>query len=157
MKIEELLRIQQQIEADRKKNSEASGDTFQSLLEKSVIGKDATGPTTGTGALGMPRNVSALPGLGSIDGSEDTLRTGLMGQVETILDLLEQYQSELLDPTRSLKSMEPTVEALKREIELLENLQTDYEQEDAVDELARDALLRSRVEVMKFEQGALLS
>jgi hypothetical protein len=77
----------------------------------------------------------------------------VMVQMEGFLDLMEEYRRGLVDPTVSLKALDPLVGALERRCEALAG---SLPEDTGLQNIVRQALVESELEIMRFRRGDYL-
>ncbi len=76
----------------------------------------------------------------------------ILERTEEFLDLLEQYQSKLMDPQASLRDIHPLIERMEKEKDALAPLMNSFPEGELMDVL-NNALVTSTVEMIKFNRG----
>ena len=81
-------------------------------------------------------------------------RVHVMEHGNRILNLLDDYARELSNPRKTLKHIEPLVENIKKEANLLEVEATDEIKKDSqLEGLIKDVAVTANVAAFKFERG----
>ena len=77
-------------------------------------------------------------------------------KVEQLIDLLESYSEALSDPKKNLRELSPLVRLLEREQNSLEELGKNLADDDMLQDILKQAVILSQVEVSRFNRGELL-
>ena len=77
----------------------------------------------------------------------------MVEQTEQFLDLLEQYQSKLMDPQASLRDIHPLIERMEKEKDALAPLLDSLPDGDGLKDVLNSALITSTVEMIKYNRG----
>ena len=73
--------------------------------------------------------------------------------IESSLTHLESYQSMLADPKVSLRTMEPNIDAIKKDANHLEELLDGMKDEEQIKPLVKETVLVLNKEIARFERG----
>ena len=104
--------------------------------------------------IGLPSTMQ-IPVI-SLNPVEQLGERSLASQIDDLLNLMEEYQGKMENPTISLKQIQPLIEKMDSETgRLLPILETLPETSEMKDILNR-ALVASSVEVIKFNRGDYL-
>jgi hypothetical protein len=74
-------------------------------------------------------------------------------RTEQFLDLLEQYQTKLMDPQARLKDLHPLIKKLENEKDAPALLMDSLPQGDELKDILNNALVAATVETIKFNRG----
>jgi len=77
----------------------------------------------------------------------------IVERTEQFLDLLEQYQTKLMDPQASLRDIHPLIERMEKEKDVLAPLMDSLPQGDELKDILNNALVSATVETIKFNRG----
>ncbi len=77
----------------------------------------------------------------------------IIERTEQFLDLLEQYQSKLMDPQASLRDINPLIGQMEKEKDALSPLMDSLPDGDELKDVLNNALVTSTVEMIKFNRG----
>ena len=81
-------------------------------------------------------------------------RTELMNQGDKVLDLLEAYATELSNPEKTLKEIDPLARAIEKEVNIFESKRAGNPDIDEELEGFADALeITANVALLKFQRG----
>jgi hypothetical protein len=93
---------------------------------------------------------------GSFTASLETAQGSNAKKVEQLLDLLEAYSKGLSDPKKNLRELSPLVKLLEREQNNLEELGKNLADGDTLQDILKQAVILSQVEVSRFNRGDYL-
>ena len=77
-------------------------------------------------------------------------------KVEQLLDLLESYSEALSDPKKNLRDLSPLIKLLEKEQHKLEELEKHLDDGDMLQEILKQAVILSQVEVSRYNRGDYL-
>ena len=78
----------------------------------------------------------------------------VLDQSDKILHLLDDYARELIDPTRSLKDIEPLVKSIKKEVSLIENeAAMKIKNDNELERIIKDLAITANVALSKYHRG----
>jgi hypothetical protein len=125
------------------------GDLFKKTFDKILSSSDEMEP-----AAGSP----AVSGLGEIPSFNLKIEDSSVGDVEKstdqLLTMLEQFAKDLSDPSKSLKDIEPLIQGIKENADLLSSsVKNDSESGKALKTIAEQSSVLANVEYMKFMRG----
>ncbi len=127
-----------------KKQEKADG-IFQKTLDNAIATKAPQMQKTNAMQLGEIRTTNLNPvNFTSLD---------IAKKSDQVLSMLENYSNDLLNPSKSLRDLEPQIKQLKKDTEeLMEGIISSDEDDNIRQHAAQCAMLGS-LEVMKFERG----
>lgn len=125
------------------------GDLFKKTFEK--ILSDSTEKNQ---SVESP----SVSGLGEIPSFNLNFEDHSVGNVEKstdqLLTMLEQFAKDLSDPSKSLKEIEPLIQGIKENADLLSaTVKNDSESGKALKDIAEESSVLANVEYMKFMRG----
>jgi len=134
---------------DQKTNKVAktTGNKFENILQQTINKSSSSEDQTMT--LPPVQNISNI----KFNPISDIDRTQNIERVEKFLDVLENYQKKLEDPSVNLKEMYPFVTHMGSEAENMSALLNSLPDEDGIKDILNRALVTSTVEVIKFNKG----
>ena len=134
---------------DQKTNKVAktTGNKFEGILQQTINKSSSSEDQTMT--LPPVQNISNI----KFNRISDIDRTQNIERVEKFLDVLENYQKKLEDPSVNLKEMYPLVTHMESEAENMLALLNSLPDEDGMKDILNRALVTSTVEVIKFNKG----
>ena len=164
MKIQDDKGIKQALNPEPQKVSGSTSDTFKNILsdvqskiedsqEKKPLRIDRLEKPTST-----LQSADALDRLqaGNFTAALETTQGNNAKKVEQLLDLLEAYSEALSDPKKNLRELSPLVKLLEREQNNLEELAKDLAVGDMLQDILKQAVILSRVEMSRFNRGDYL-
>jgi hypothetical protein len=123
-----------------------SNDFFQQSLEKAMEAQKTSGPPHPPTALGELRPTV----FHQIDSPSESVAI----QTNQLLDLLDDYASNLSDPSRSLRDMAPLMEEISINAQvLLKETEKMPSTEEKLRGIASSAAITAQVELIKFKRG----
>ncbi len=124
-------------------------DAFSVLLKEAIEGDPSKKPMEGPMKTAMISNISPVqfPPFFAVQENPVAERT------EKFLDLLEEYQSKLLDPNLTLRDIHPLLERMETEKDALVPLLDSLPSGDRLRDVLNNALVASTVETFKFNRG----
>jgi hypothetical protein len=163
MKIQDDKSIKQVLNPGLHKVSGSTSDTFKNILSEvqSKIEGQEKKPLR-TDRLEKPnqnlQSADALDKLqaGNFTASLETDQGSNAKKVEQLLDLLEAYSQGLSDQKKNLRELSPLVELLEREQNNLEELGKNLADGDTLQDILKQAVILSQVEVARFNRGDYL-
>ncbi len=134
---------------DQKTNNVAktTGNKFEDILQQTINNSSSSKDQTMT--LPPIQNISNI----RFDPISNIDKTQSIERVEKFLDVLENYQKKLEDPSVNLKEMYPLVTEMQSETENMLPLLNSLPDEDGMKDILNKALVTSTVEVIKFNKG----
>ena len=85
----------------------------------------------------------------SLDFKRDALN-----QSDKILHLLDDYARELTDPSKTLKAIEPLVESIKKEVNIIEAEAAEkVDNDNELERIIKDLTITANVAISKFHRG----
>jgi len=124
-------------------------DLFQHTLDKAIRIKSDANIDTGNNVLGEIR-ASAVP-------IEDGRPHGLNEKADTLLSHLDMFASELNNPERSLKDMEPVVTSMKNDADdIMEAMEKEGVADDKLKKIITESAMMVNIEYYKFYRGDYL-
>ena len=164
MKIQDDKSIKQVLKPDPKNATGGTHDNFKNILSEvqSKIEESQDKPPLRIDTLEKPtpslQSASALDRLQA--GNFNTSLTNNEGsnakKVEQLIDLLESYSEALSDPKKNLRELSPMVRLLEREQNNLEELGKNLADDDMLQDILKQAVILSQVEVARFNRGDYL-
>ncbi|HUV51150.1 MAG TPA: hypothetical protein VMW78_09055 [Anaerolineae bacterium] len=138
-----------EIANDQKTNklTKTTGDKFEDILQQTI--NKSSSSEDQTMALPPLQNISNI----RFDLISNIDRTENIKRVEKFLDVLENYQKKLKDPSVNLKDMHPLVTQMESEAENMLPLLNSLPDEDGIKDILNRALVTSTVEAIKFNKG----
>ena len=134
---------------DQKTNkvAETTGNKFEEILQQTINKSSSSENQTMT--LPPVQNISNIRFnlISNID------RTQNIERVEKFLDVLENYQKKLGDPSVNLKEIYPLVTRMESEVENMLPLLNSLPDEDGMKDILNRILVTSTVEAIKFNKG----
>jgi hypothetical protein len=157
MKIGSVDNTQQAIEQTPKPKTKQAGESFESILSEEATGASGTSTPSGSRNIQGPPPGAPLP-MSSVSAVDQMslFRTQALRTLEDTMSLLERYRSELLDPSKTLKDLAPTIEALKSALKDIEEMIEAAPAGDPLRDLLTQAAVPTYNEVARFEQGYFL-
>jgi len=130
-------------------NNGLDGDLFKKTFDKILSSSDETGQSS---------LIPAVSGLGEISSFNLKIEDATVGAVEQgteqLLTMLEQFAKDLSDPSKSLKDIEPLIQGIKENADLLSaSVKNDSESGQALKAIAEESSVLANVEYMKFMRG----
>lgn len=160
MKIDQdLHRVSGQGNLAKEQPRERTEESFaQALTEEISQGVAQSKKPDSVGPSLPPLNAQVFLPLSSVHSATtpDRSRSETLGFLEHVLDLLDQYREDLLDPAKSFKSMDTLIGELERRVGRLHELLGSYPESDELAQIINQTAIRTQVEIMKFRQGALI-
>lgn len=144
MKITGSGQIAGTLQAELEKQQQRRTGAFDAVLEETMAGRAATNEASTS--VHPPLRVSMPP---LIDPDE------AVGRLEAFLDLMDRY-SEQIGSQSTLKEIAPLVERMRMEKDQLQMLSDRLPDDDEVRPLLQEAIIRSSVEIVKFNRGDYL-
>jgi len=134
---------------DQKTNkvAETTGNKFEEILQQTINKSSSSENQTTT--LPPLQNISNI----RFDLISNIDRTQNIERVEKFLDVLENYQKKLEDPSVNLKEMYPLVTRMESEVENMLPLLNSLPDEDGMKDILNRILVTSTVEAIKFNKG----
>ncbi len=134
---------------DQKTNNVAktTGNKFEDILQQTINNSSSSKDQTMT--LPPIQNISNI----RFDPISNIDKTQSIERVEKFLDVLENYQKKLEDPSVNLKEMYPLVTEMQSETENMLPLLNSLPDEDGMKDILNKALVTSTVEAIKFNKG----
>lgn len=84
-------------------------------------------------------------------------KADLLDSSDKVLDLLDDYANELSNPLKTLKDIEPIVNRIEKEVDIIESKTAGMVPRDAViEQFVRDLSVTAHVAVLKFQRGDYL-
>ena len=164
MKIQDDKNIKQILNPEPHKKSGSTSANFKNILSE-IQSKTEGSPEKKP--LRIDRLEKPAPNLqsagaldrlqaGSFTASLETAQGSNAKKVEQLLDLLEAYSEGLSDPKKNLRKLSPLVKLLEREQNNLEELGKNLADGDALQDILKQAVILSQVEVSRFNRGDYL-
>lgn len=134
---------------DQKTNkiAKTTENKFENILQQTINKSSSSENRSMT--LPPVQNISNI----RLDLISDIDRTQNIERVEKFLDILENYQKKLEDPSVNLKEMYPLVTEMQSETENMLPLLNSLPDEDGMKDILNRALVTSTVEAIKFNKG----
>ena len=164
MKIQDDKNIKQVLKPDLKNATGCTQDNFKNILSEvqSKVEGSQDKPTLKIDTLEKPspnlQSANALDRLqaGNFDASLTSADGSNAKKVEQLIDLLESYSEALSDPKKNLRELSPLVRLLEREQNNLEELGKNLADDDMLQDILKQAVILSQVEVARFNRGDYL-
>ena len=164
MKIQDDKSIKQVLKPDLKNATGCTNDNFRNILSevKSKIEESQDKPPLKIDTLEKPnpslQSASALDRLqaGNFNASLTKNEGSNAKKVEQLIDLLESYSEALSDPKKNLRELSPLVRLLEREQNNLEELGKNLADDNMLQDILKQAVILSQVEVARFNRGDYL-
>jgi len=138
--------------ADSRKISEEQN--FADQLSEKMAAAHSAKPTENLKPLSGPEKISNVPIAFQVEGSQlSSLQKTALNRAQAALDLIQIYQQRLMDPGVSLKALSPTVMALDREAEDLNQLLSEYPHDDTLKTLILNVADLVKTETIRFSRG----
>ena len=100
----------------------------------------------------LDQKIEGLNGTGALNPSES--KADVLEHGNRILNLLDDYASELSDPRKTLKHIGPLVETIKSEAGLIEAEAAEKVQNDSeLERIIKDLTVTANVAAFKFNRG----
>lgn len=81
-------------------------------------------------------------------------KTDFIDQGDKVLDLLDAYATELNNPEKNLKDIDPLVKAIEKEMQLFEAKRADQSgMDEEMQGIAEDLSITANVALLKFQRG----
>lgn len=81
-------------------------------------------------------------------------KTNILEHGDKILNLLDNYTRDLIDPAKTLRDIEPLVKSIQKEVDLIETEATDKGYNDKeLEGLIRNLVVTANVAAFKFHRG----
>ena len=164
MKIQDDKSIKQLLKPETHSTTGSTSDNFRNILldvQSKTEGSQEKQPLR-IDTLEKPnprlQSASALDRLqaGSFNASLTGNEGSNLKKVEQLLDLLESYSEALSDPKKNLRELSPMVKLLEREQNNLEELGKNLSDDDMLQNILKQAVILSQVEVSRFNRGDYL-
>jgi len=124
-------------------------DLFQHTLDKAIRIKSDAQIDTGNNVLGEIRASAVL--------IEDGRPHGLNEKANTLLSHLDIFASELNNPERSLKDMEPVVTSMKNDADdIMETMEKEDVADDNLKKIITESAMMANIEYYKYYRGDYL-
>ena len=149
MKINDIQHISSIATPKNQKKAETTKTAFKDLLETTMDAADTSRtikPESATSARMTQPSFTTMP----IDREEAVSR------VSQFLDIMEEYSIKLSTKKCSLRDIAPLVSRIETGIEELRILSRSLPDDDSIKEILDQSLIRSSVEVIKFNRGDYL-
>mgnify|MGYP001812445648 CR=1 FL=1 len=164
MKIQDDKSIKQVIKPELQKSSGCTNDNFKNILSdvQSKIDGPQDKPLLKIDTLEKPnpslQSASAMDRLqaGNFNSSLAGNKGSNSKKVEQLLDLLESYSEALSNPKKNPREISPLVRLLEREQNNLEELGKNLSDDDMLQDILKQAVILSQVEVSRFNRGDYL-
>ncbi|MBW2567979.1 MAG: hypothetical protein JRD93_00205 [Deltaproteobacteria bacterium] len=134
---------------DQKTNkiAKTTGNKFEDILQQTI--NKSSSSENQIMMLPPVQNISNIRFdiISNIDKAQNIER------VEKFLDVLENYQKKLEDPSVKLKEMHPFVANMKNQADNMLPLLNSLPDEDGIKDILNRALVTSTVEAIKFNKG----
>lgn len=151
------ISISRFIQDKKKENTPAD---FQKTLQEARTGKLSVDPSTSTSPGSKNQEILLDPAfnLNSIELSlpaKEPLPAQSQGiqAAESTLNLLEEYQKAMGNPNRTLKEIDPLVQALMEKINANQEIAQKLAPTDPLRRILREIEILSAVETQKFNRG----
>ena len=129
------------------KGAKTTGNEFEDILQQTI--NKSSSSEDQTMILPPVQNISNI----RFDLISNIDRAQNIERIEKFLDVLENYQKKLEDPSVNLKEMYPLVTRMESEAENMLPLLNSLPDEDGMKDILNRALVTSTVEVIKFNRG----
>jgi len=164
MKIHDDKSINQVLKPEPQKSTGCMSDNFKNILSdmQSKIEGSQDKPPLKIDTLEKPnpslQSASALNRLqaGNFTASLARNEGSNAKKVEQLLDLLESYSEALSNPKKNPRELSPLVRLLEREQNNLEELGKNLSDDDMLQDILKQAVILSQVEVSRFNRGDYL-
>ncbi len=137
----------QKVRIDKNPLGSNFNDILQKTIESTQVSREQ--PTS-------PPPVHTVPDV-HLDPISSWQKTPVIHKVERLLNVLENYQTKLADPTVSLRDLYPLVARMEDETGNLLPLLDSLPGGDELRNILNKALIRSTVEVTRFKRGDYLT
>lgn len=144
MKITGPGQIAGTLQTELEKQQQRQTGAFDALLEETIAGREVSQKTAGP--IQPPLRVSMPPVVDSEEAVE---------RLEALVDLMERYR-EQIGSQATLKEIAPLVERMTQEKDQLQLLSEQLPDDDGLLPLLQEAIIRSSVEIVKFNRGDYL-
>lgn len=146
--LHEILKIAGHQKAS--KDAKGTGNKFDEILQQTI--NRSSNSEAHAMALPPAQNISSIRFdlISNFDKAQNIKR------VENFLDVLENYQEKLGDPTVTLKEIYPLVAHMESEIDYILPLLESLPKEDKMKNILNSTLITSTVEAIKFNRGDYL-
>ncbi len=148
MKITDSDIVKQVLPQTTQKNQKTEGGNFDALLEKNIENLNTTPSQTAPADMLQPSSHIFFD-------TAAVAQEEVVQRVTGFLDMMEEYSSKL-DSSATLKDISPLVAKMELEKAELQQLAESLPQGDEVRAILDEALIRSSVEVVKFNRGDYL-
>lgn len=154
--------------ADKSDKAAAYGnpaEDFAAILEAQTANAAATSPELNLSLQESSASLltSSLLGLLQAGKSDSATSPAALGtvpavdsEIESVLDILENYMNALGDPQKTLKEIAPLADDLDRGATKLDQLASSLEEGDPLKSLTNDTAALAAVEALKFRRGDLI-
>ena len=164
MKIQDDKSIEQALKPEPKNATGCTNDNFKNILSEaqSKIEGAQDKPPLRIDTLEKPhpslQSSRALDRLqaGNFNASLPSNEGSNAKKVEQLIDLLESYSKALSDPKKNLRELSPLVRLLEREQNNLEELGKNLADDNMLQDILKQAVILSQVEVARFNRGDYL-
>jgi hypothetical protein len=148
MKISGNNEIIKSIYPDKSQRSEQTSNTdFKNILKESVE-KSAQHATQ----IQSPSLLNPLSAV-RFDPESPQDKISAIKQVDSLLNLLDDYRKQLADPAITLRSIEPMMKTIIKEKDQLSSLLDSLPNEDGLKDIANRTLITASLEVIKYNRG----
>jgi len=164
MKIQDDKSIKQVLKPETHNTTRSGGDDFRNILSdvQSKIEESQDKQPLRIDTLEKPnpslQSASALDRLqsGSFNALPASNKGNNVKKLEQLLDLLESYSEALSDPKKNLRALSPMVKLLEKEQSNLVELEKNLAEGDMLQNILKQAVILSQVEVSRFNRGDYL-
>ena len=142
MKIDPNDKIHQSVGSPLTKSKvDPQGPAFADILKETAASKPST-------TISRPPTLTPVMHPLNIESANETFKS-----TERVLDLLENYQQQLSDPKADLRSINPTVEQMKKQVETMAPMVSRLAPDNPIKQIAQEALLTLTKEVERYDSG----
>ena len=148
MKITDTANIKDVFLKKNQKTEKPGDKTFEKILNKKIKNSGVSKPDTGS--------VSTVQKVTDVFFNPPIDREKVVSRVAEFLNILEEYSVKLSRQGMSLKDLSPMISSLEAETKNMLLLSEALPPGDGIKEILDEVLIRSSVEVIKFNRGDYL-
>ncbi len=147
MKITGSEHIKNIINQNTPKNANHVKGEFDKILNEKLNGVNKAVESPACRPVDRLNRVSAMLLRSAMDKKE------VISKVAKFMDVVEEYSEKLSHPEITLKEISPLISKIEKETQHLKSISQALSPDDEIKSLLDEALIRSSVEVIKFNRG----
>lgn len=134
--------------ADKSARKEpAVNDDFKKILKASV-----ERPAQHSAKVQQPLSINPVSAI-RMQPLSPEIKHATVERVEKLLNLLDIYRTQLVDPTMTLRKIEPAMNTIIKEKEQLSSLLDSLADDDGLKDIVNRTLITASLEVIKYNRG----